>query len=484
MSPQIWRSASRAAKSLLSSASRSSRFYSEGRAVASAVSFSGKLPFLASAHGRTGSSNVSRQWISGALAIPAAVYMLQEQEAHAAQMEQTFIAIKPDGVQRGLISEIVSRFERKGFKLVAIKVVVPSKEFAQKHYHDLKERPFFNGLCDFLSSGPVIAMVWEGEGVIKYGRKLIGATDPQKSEPGTIRGDLAVVVGRNIIHGSDGPETAKDEINLWFKPEDLVSYSSNAEKWIYGELIQSIHDPNIVRVNHRFLFRFSLLRRQSRLISCCKSMAIKSLTHEEIANTEKKLDMPLDDIIRMSKNTAKPKKQQRAPIKNQKLFNNPTHEKALKMRHYMDSRPLVRQAALAQRRSNFQRNQFPLTSEAARKAKVAPNRSWGRNFMANANNSRAGGVTVQRRAANGGFAIKSPSRPNHQQQQVDGGAKQRPQTLDSRFANMKEQRMKVLSRQNKVVQHNGGGRRPRVPWARVSLWTLSIQVGVCFSCRT
>ncbi|KAJ6695298.1 RIBOSOME MATURATION FACTOR [Salix koriyanagi] len=183
-------------------------------------------------------------------------------------------------------------------------------------------------------------------------------------------------------------------------------------------------------------------------------MAIKSLTHEEIANTEKKLDMPLDDIIRMSKNTAKPKKQQRAP------------------------------AALAQRRSNFQRNHFPLTSEAARKAKVAPNRSWGRNFMANANNSRAGGVTVQRRAANGGFAVKSPSRPNQQQQQGDGGAKQRPQTLDSRFANMKEQRMKVLSRQNKVVQHNGGSRRSRVPWARVSLWTLPIQVGVCFSCRT
>nr|XP_016458444.1 PREDICTED: nucleoside diphosphate kinase 4, chloroplastic [Nicotiana tabacum] len=161
--------------------------------------------------------------------------MLQEQEAHAAQMERTFIAIKPDGVQRGLISEIIARFERKGFKLVAIKVVIPSKEFAQKHYHDLSERPFFNGLCDFLSSGPVLAMVWEGEGVIRYGRKLIGATDPQKSEPGTIRGDLAVVVGRNIIHGSDGPETAKDEINLWFKPEELVNYTSNSEKWVYGD---------------------------------------------------------------------------------------------------------------------------------------------------------------------------------------------------------------------------------------------------------
>ncbi|GLU05969.1 hypothetical protein SLE2022_230410 [Rubroshorea leprosula] len=233
MSSQICRSASRAARSLLS-ASKSSRFFSEGQAVAAAtaVSLSRNAPLLASAY-RTGSSSASRGWLSGLLAIPAAAFMLQEQELNAAELERTFIAIKPDGVQRGLIAEIISRFERKGFKLVAIKIVVPSKEFAQKHYHDLKERPFFNGLCDFLSSGPVVAMVWEGEGVIKYGRKLIGATDPQKSEPGTIRGDLAVVVGRNIIHGSDGPETAKDEINLWFKPEELVSYTSNAEKWIY-----------------------------------------------------------------------------------------------------------------------------------------------------------------------------------------------------------------------------------------------------------
>uniref|UniRef100_A0A7N0U1J5 Nucleoside diphosphate kinase n=1 Tax=Kalanchoe fedtschenkoi TaxID=63787 RepID=A0A7N0U1J5_KALFE len=238
MSSQICRSASRAAKSLLS-ASKTSNLFAEGRAVAAAAagakSFRDGAPALASFYGRTGSGNVSRGWISGALAVPAAVYMLQDQEVHAAEMERTFIAIKPDGVQRGLIAEIVSRFERKGFKLVAIKLVVPSKDFAEKHYHDLKERPFFSGLCDFLSSGPVLAMVWEGEGVIKYGRKLIGATDPQKSEPGTIRGDLAVVVGRNIIHGSDGPETAKDEISLWFKPEELVSYTSNAEKWVYGQ---------------------------------------------------------------------------------------------------------------------------------------------------------------------------------------------------------------------------------------------------------
>ncbi|KAK9059339.1 hypothetical protein SSX86_021959 [Deinandra increscens subsp. villosa] len=232
MSSQIYRSA----RSLLSYASRHKHLVpSKGRtaaAAAAAVSFKGTLPALASF---TDSTNTSNKWIAGALALPAAAYMLQDQEAHALQMERTFIAIKPDGVQRGLISEIIERFERKGFKLVAIKLVVPSKTFAQKHYYDLKDRPFFNGLCNFLSSGPVLAMVWEGEGVITYGRKLIGATDPQKSEPGTIRGDLAIVVGRNIIHGSDGPETAKNEINLWFKPDELTNYTSNQEKWTYGE---------------------------------------------------------------------------------------------------------------------------------------------------------------------------------------------------------------------------------------------------------
>ncbi|XP_068644341.1 nucleoside diphosphate kinase IV, chloroplastic/mitochondrial-like [Aristolochia californica] len=233
-SDTICRSAARTLRSFLS-ASRSSPLFVEGRAVGAATTLlRGKVSSLSSVYRRADSNHSSHGWISGALIAPTAAYMLQEQEAHAAEMERTFIAIKPDGVQRGLIAEIVSRFERKGYKLVAIKLVVPTNEFAQKHYHDLKERPFFSGLCDFLSSGPVLAMVWEGEGVIKYGRKLIGATDPQKSEPGTIRGDLAVVVGRNIIHGSDGPETAKDEINLWFHPEELVSYSSNAEKWIYG----------------------------------------------------------------------------------------------------------------------------------------------------------------------------------------------------------------------------------------------------------
>ncbi|KDP25290.1 hypothetical protein JCGZ_20446 [Jatropha curcas] len=195
-------------------------------------------------------------------------------------------------------------------------------------------------------------------------------------------------------------------------------------------------------------------------------MATKPLTREEIANTEKKLDMPLDDIIKMSKNTTiKAKKQRSAPNKSQKVFNNPVREKALKVRRYMDSRPFVRQGALAQRRSNFQGNRFHLTTEVARKAAVAPfrNKPFDRNVAANSDKARTGAFMVQRKAGNGGFAAKSPQQL---QQQGDGGVKPRPQTLDSRFANMKEERMRVLSRRNNGVQCNGIGGRPRVPWAR------------------
>ena len=145
--------------------------------------------------------------------------------------EKTFIAIKPDGVQRGFISEIIGRFERKGFKLVALKQLIPSKELAQKHYGVHKERPFFNDLVDFISSGPVVAMVWEGEGVISSARKMIGATKPLEAEPGTIRGDLAFNIGRNIIHGSDGPDTASFEINLWFNNEEICDWNPSDSIW-------------------------------------------------------------------------------------------------------------------------------------------------------------------------------------------------------------------------------------------------------------
>ena len=148
-------------------------------------------------------------------------------------MERTFLAIKPDGVQRKLIGEIIRRFEAKGFTLVGLKLMSVSRELAETHYGVHRERPFFPGLVDFITSGPVVAMVWEGKGVIASARKIIGATNPLNSEPGTLRGDFGVDVGRNIIHGSDAPETADQEIKLWFKPEDLISWEPAAIAWIY-----------------------------------------------------------------------------------------------------------------------------------------------------------------------------------------------------------------------------------------------------------
>ena len=145
--------------------------------------------------------------------------------------ERTFIAIKPDGFQRGYVAEIIGRFEKKGFKLIALKQLIPSKQLAQDHYGVHKDRPFFSDLVDFISSDPVVAMVWEGEGVILSARKLIGATKPLDAEPGTIRGDLAVDIGRNIIHGSDGEETARFEINLWFNQDELCEWQPSDSKW-------------------------------------------------------------------------------------------------------------------------------------------------------------------------------------------------------------------------------------------------------------
>ena len=145
--------------------------------------------------------------------------------------ERTFIAIKPDGVQRGYIAEIIGRFEKKGFKLVGLKQLIPTKDLAQNHYGVHRERPFFGDLVDFISSGPVVAMVWEGKGVILSARKLIGATKPLEAEPGTIRGDLAVNIGRNVIHGSDGSDTAVFEINLWFQENELVDWNPSDQAW-------------------------------------------------------------------------------------------------------------------------------------------------------------------------------------------------------------------------------------------------------------
>ncbi|KAL9672935.1 hypothetical protein QQ045_029188 [Rhodiola kirilowii] len=147
-------------------------------------------------------------------------------------MEQTFIMIKPDGAQRGLVGEIISRFEKKGFTLRGLKLINVDSAFAEKHYADLSAKPFFNGLVEYIISGPVVAMVWEGKNVVKTGRTIIGATNPADSAPGTIRGDFAVDIGRNVIHGSDSVESANKEIALWF-PEGVVEWQCSLRPWIY-----------------------------------------------------------------------------------------------------------------------------------------------------------------------------------------------------------------------------------------------------------
>lgn len=148
-------------------------------------------------------------------------------------MERTFLAIKPDGVQRKLVGEIICRFESKGFTLVGLKLLQVSRELAEQHYDVHREKPFFAGLVNFITSGPVVAMVWEGEGVVAAARKLIGATNPLMAEPGTIRGDLGVSIGRNIIHGSDAVETSNREVSLWFKEEELVNWHPSLNPWLY-----------------------------------------------------------------------------------------------------------------------------------------------------------------------------------------------------------------------------------------------------------
>ncbi|NWV85497.1 NDK kinase, partial [Dasyornis broadbenti] len=151
----------------------------------------------------------------------------------AGNNERTFIAIKPDGVQRGLVGEIIKRFEQKGFRLVAMKFVHASEDLLKQHYIDLKDRPFFPGLVKYMNSGPIVAMVWEGLNVVKTGRVMLGETNPADSKPGTIRGDFCIQVGRNIIHGSDSVQSAQKEINLWFKPTELIDFKPCAHDWIY-----------------------------------------------------------------------------------------------------------------------------------------------------------------------------------------------------------------------------------------------------------
>jgi nucleoside-diphosphate kinase len=153
-------------------------------------------------------------------------------KARIHKMERTFLMVKPDGVQRNLIGEIVGRFEKKGFKLVGGKLMQITRELAEQHYGEHKERPFFGELVNFITSSPVFAMVWEGDGVIATARQMMGSTNPKDASPGTIRGEYSVQVSQNIIHGSDSPESAQREIGLFFNENELVSYSKHVDQWV------------------------------------------------------------------------------------------------------------------------------------------------------------------------------------------------------------------------------------------------------------
>ncbi len=147
-------------------------------------------------------------------------------------MDKTFLMVKPDGVQRGLIGEIVKRFEMKGFQLIAAKLLIVSKEQAEFHYAEHREKPFYGELVDFITSGPVFAMVWQGDDIVTLSRLMMGKTKAVDAVPGTIRGDFSIHTGMNLIHGSDSPEAAVREISNFFLPEELVTYERANSRWI------------------------------------------------------------------------------------------------------------------------------------------------------------------------------------------------------------------------------------------------------------
>lgn len=148
-------------------------------------------------------------------------------------MERTLVIVKPDGVQRGLAGDIISRFERRGLRIAAMKLMHISLELAQRHYAVHKGKPFYEPLLQYITSGPVVVMVLEGRDVIETVRRTIGATNPAQAAPGTIRADLALETGRNLVHGSDSPETAAYEIPLFFSEAEILSYPRDTDRWIF-----------------------------------------------------------------------------------------------------------------------------------------------------------------------------------------------------------------------------------------------------------
>jgi nucleoside-diphosphate kinase len=148
-------------------------------------------------------------------------------------MERTFVMVKPDGVQRRLVGRIINGFEERGLKIVGLKMLQFTPELAGRHYGEHQGKPFYQGLVDFITSGPVVAMVLEGKDCISMVRTMLGATDPKKAGVGTIRGNYGIDIGRNVVHGSDSPESARREIGIFFREDELISYKLNLEDWIY-----------------------------------------------------------------------------------------------------------------------------------------------------------------------------------------------------------------------------------------------------------
>ncbi len=148
-------------------------------------------------------------------------------------MERTYLMVKPDGVQRSLVGEIITRFEKRGYKIVGLKMLQISRELAEKHYGEHKGKPFFESLVEYITSGPVAAMVIEGKDVVSAAREMMGATDPLKAASGTIRGSYGIDIGRNVIHGSDSPASAAREIALFFREEELIDYGRDIDRWVY-----------------------------------------------------------------------------------------------------------------------------------------------------------------------------------------------------------------------------------------------------------
>ncbi len=149
-------------------------------------------------------------------------------------MERTLIIVKPEGVQRGLIGTVLARFEAKGLKVVGLKLLQIPREQAERHYAEHKGKPFYEGLVAHITSSPVVVGVLEGPDAISVTRTLMGATNPKAAAPGTLRGDYGLDIGLNIVHGSDGPESAPREIGIFFSPEELVSYQRASERWVTG----------------------------------------------------------------------------------------------------------------------------------------------------------------------------------------------------------------------------------------------------------